>query len=261
MSLDLQAPDRIRPIDGLKALLALRHNPQDTEQVFKLTAALAGSRPQELRARFRSDPMGLQRLQERKSLLPALSRTEWLSQLPAGTVGRVYHDFLAEQGLSAQGLVDLSQKVFGTMDDDGSDRYYIGRRLRDMHDIFHVLSGYGRDEIGEVCVLAFSYPHQRTRSFGLIASAGAFTLARRFKHKGIPAAAWQAYQLGKQCQWLLVQNIESLLARDLQEVRRELGIGSPSQYLAVIHDLRQRGQHIPVPPALMGSTPAAHCAH
>lgn len=253
MSLDDQAPDPIRPMDGLKALLALRRNPQDTEQVFKLTAALAGNRPHQLRERFRRDPMGQHCLQERKSLLPALSQTDWLSQLPLGTVGRVYHDFLAEQGLTAQGLVELSQKVFGTMDDDGSDRFYIGRRLRDMHDIFHVLSGYGRDELGEVCVLAFSYPHQRTRSYGVIASAGAFTLAKRFQHKGIPAVVWQAYQLGQQCQWLLVQDIESLLTRNLQEVRQTLGIESPSKYLAVIEDLRLRGQNIPVPPALMGA--------
>jgi ubiquinone biosynthesis protein COQ4 len=252
MSLDNEPPLPIQPLAAWRALMALRRDSQDTLQVFKLTQALAGKRPIELRARFRSHPMGLQRLAERRSLLPTLTRTDWLAQLPQGTVGRVYHDFLAEQGLTAQGLVELSQKAFGTMDDDGSDRYYIGRRLRDMHDLFHVLAGFGRDELGEVCVLAFSYPHQRTRSFGVIATAGAFTLRRRFDHPGVLGAVWQAYQLGKRCEWLLVQDLESLLNRNLQEVRRELGIGTPTRYLQVIADLRQRGKDMPPPP---GTTP------
>jgi ubiquinone biosynthesis protein COQ4 len=248
MSLDHDPPLPIRPLQALQALLALNRDNQDTTQVFRLTQALAGRRPLELRARFRTHPMGVQRLTERHSLLATLTRTDWLSQLPPGTFGRIYHDFLAEQGLTAQGLVDLSRQTFGHMQDDGSDRYYIGQRLRDMHDLFHVLAGFGRDELGEVCVLAFSYPHQRTRSYGVIATTGAVALQHRFRHPGILKAVWQAYRLGQQCEWLLVQDIESLLPKNLHEVRQLLGIALPTRYLAVIADLRQHGRDIPTPP-------------
>lgn len=250
MSLDDEPPLPIQPVQAWKALMGLRRNSQDTLQVFKLTQALAGKRPIELRDRVRQHPMGRQRLAERRSLLDTLTRTDWLAQLPIGSVGRTYLEFLKEQGLSAQGLVDLSRQAFGSMDDDGSDRYYLGRRIRDMHDLFHVLAGFGRDELGEVCVLAFSYPHQRTRSFGVIATAGAFTLSRRYQHRGVLRAVLQAYQLGKRCQWLLVQDLESLLPRPLTDVRRELGIETPTRYLSILDDLRRQGRATPTPPGL-----------
>jgi ubiquinone biosynthesis protein COQ4 len=248
MSLDDDPPTPIRPLAALKAMAALRRNPQDTAQVFLLGEAIKGRSPIVLRERFRADPQGRQRLAERRSLLPTLGRTEWLASLPPGTFGRVYHDFLAEQNLSAQGLVDISRNSLGSTPDDGSDRYYIGQRLRDIHDLFHVLSGLGRDELGEACVLAFSYPHQGTRSFAVIASTGAFVLARRFRHPGVVGAIWQAYQLGKRARWIPALPLEDLLTRDLIELRRELNIGQPSKYLAVTQALRQRGLSVPLPP-------------
>ncbi|HRH16001.1 MAG TPA: Coq4 family protein [Aquabacterium sp.] len=248
MSLDLQPPTPIRPLMALRALLALRDNPQDTRQVFLLGEAIKGKSPQALRERFRQSPQGRERLAERRSLLDALTRTEWLAQLPPGTVGRVYHDFLAEQGLSAQGLVEISKAGFGAIPDDGSDQHYIAQRLRDMHDLFHVLAGYGRDEVGEACVLAFSYPHQGTRSFAVIASLGALVLARRFGHPGVIGAVIEAYRRGKRAHWLPGLPLETLLARPLAEVRRELNIESPSKYLDLLQALRSRGLEVPYPP-------------
>lgn len=248
MSLDDDPPTPIRPLAALKAMMALRRNPQDTGQVFLLGEAIKGRSPIVLRERFRADPQGRQCLTERRSLLPTLGRTEWLASLPPGSFGRVYHDFLAEQNLSAQGLVDVSRDSLGFTPDDGSDRYFIGQRLRDIHDLFHVLAGFGRDEVGELCVLAFSFPHQGTRSFAVIASLGTFVLSRRFRHPGIFAAVWQAYQLGKRAKWIPPLPLESLLPRDLVELRRELDIGLPSKYLAVTQALRQRGLPVPLPP-------------
>jgi ubiquinone biosynthesis protein COQ4 len=248
MNLDTAPPTPVQPLKALKALLALRRNPQDTRQVFLLTEALRGRSPFKLLARFRADAQGRERLAERRSLLPTLRRTDWLATLPPGSFGRVYHDFLAEENLSAQGLVDLAKSAGLDQGDDGSDRFYIGCRLRDMHDLFHVLSGYGRDELGEVCVLAFSHPHQGTRSFAVIASLGAFTLRRRWRVPGLLGAVWQAWRQGKAASWLAVQPLESLLTRDLRELRQALNIAPPIRYLAVTDQARTLGRAIPQPP-------------
>lgn len=248
MSLDTDPPTPVELGKAWHALRALRDNPEDTRQVFLLTEALKGRSPFALLARFRADPMGAERLRERRKLLDTLNRTAWLRSLPPGSFGRTYHDFLAEEQLSAQGLVDISMSAGTALPDDGSDRHYIGRRLRDMHDLFHVLCGYGRDELGEVCVLAFSYPHQYTRGFAVIASLGAFTLQRRLKVFSLPGAVWQAWRHGRAAAWLPVQPLESLLTRDLAELRRELRIAPPTRYLAVIDRLCARGLPIAQPP-------------
>jgi ubiquinone biosynthesis protein COQ4 len=248
MSLDTDPPTPIRPLVALRALLALRRDPQDTRQVFILGEAIKGKTPFVLLKRFREDPLGRERLRERRHLIDTLHRTQWLASLPEGTLGRTYHAFLAEENLSAQGLVEVSMAGGMTMPDDGSDRHYIGRQLRDMHDLFHVLSGYGRDELGEVCVLAFSYPHQHTRSFALIATMGALVLRRRLKVRGVLRSVWQAWRQGKAASWLLVQPMESLLTQDLAQLRRQLGIAPPTRYLAVLDRLSGSGRVIPQPP-------------
>lgn len=248
MSLDTDPPTPVELGKAFRALTALRDNPGDTRQVFLLTEALKGSSPFKLLHRFRADPMGAERLRERRKLLDTLNRHEWLRSLPLGTFGRTYHDFLAEENLSAQGLVDISMSAGTALPDDGSDRHYIGRRLRDMHDLFHVLSGYGRDQLGEVCVLAFSYPHQYTRGFAVIALLGAFTLRRRLHAPGVLGAVWQAWRQGRAAAWLPAQPLEALLTRDLAELRRELRIAPPTRYLAVIDRLRDRRLPIAQPP-------------
>ena len=91
-------------------------------------------------------------------------------------------------------------------------------------------------------------PAPGTRSFAVIASLGTFVLSRRFRHPGIFAAVWQAYQLGKRAKWIPPLPLESLLTRDLVELRRELDIGLPSKYLTVTQALRQRGLPVPLPP-------------
>lgn len=248
MSLDTDPPTPIRPLVALRALLALRRNPQDTSQVFILSEAIKGRAPFALLRRFRQDPLGQERLRERRKVIDTLVRTEWLASLPEGTLGRTYHAFLAEENLSAQGLVEVSASGGMTMPDDGSDRHFIGRQLRDLHDLFHVLSGYGRDELGEVCVLAFSYPHQYTRSFAVIATLGALHLRRRLKVAGVLGAVWQAWRHGRAASWLLVQPMESLLTQDLAQLRHRLNIAPPTRYLAVLDRLSAHGRAVPQPP-------------
>jgi ubiquinone biosynthesis protein COQ4 len=248
MSLDDQPPTPIQPMVALRALDALRRNPQDTRQVFILGEAIKGSSPIKLMHRFREDPMGRERLRERRKLIDTLKNTEWLDGLPEGSFGRTYLDFMREQNLSAQGVVDLSVETGVAMPDDGSDRHFIGRQLRDMHDLFHVLAGYGRDELGEACVLAFSYPHQGTRSFALIAVLGAFILRRRLKVRGVPGAVWQAWRHGKAAAWLPVQPLQSLLEQDLATLRRQLHIKPPTGYHAVLDRLARQGKSISQPP-------------
>ncbi|MGH6646116.1 Coq4 family protein [Aquabacterium sp.] len=250
MSLDTDPPTPIQPLVALRALLALRRDPQDTRQVFILGEAIKGKSPFTLLNRFRRDPMGQERLRERRKLIDTLQRTDWLASLPEGTLGRTYHAFLAEENLSAQGLVEVSMASGMTMPDDGSDRHFIGRQLRDMHDLFHVLSGYGRDELGEVCVLAFSYPHQGTRSFALIATLGALHLSRRLKVSGVLGAVWQAWRQGRAASWLLVQPMESLLVQDLTRLRQQLNIARPTRYLAVLARLSAKGHAVARPPGV-----------
>src|SRR3546814_18661604 len=104
-----------------------------------------------------------------------------------------------------------------------------GDRLRDTHDLFHILTGYGRDALGEQCVLAFSY--SQTPSWGtlFIAWAGAREirkgLGRRYP---IYAAVREGQRIGGAAQQVAHQNIEALLAEPLAAAQERPGIAQPA---------------------------------
>jgi len=152
---------------------------------------------------------------------------------------------MAEGNLSAKGLKDVTADATAYLRDASEEARIFADRTRDLHDLYHVIAGYGRDEIGEICVLAFSYPQQRLRSYAVIAFFGALNFARRLSQHGIGATAifsavHQAYQNGKASSWLPGEDIESLLTHDIDILRRRLKISAPEKYLALIEGIRAK---------------------
>ena len=78
------------------------------------------------------------------------------AKCPPGHLAHAYCDFMEREGLTAQGLVDEFDR-FAKHHEQFRDqfRWYLDR-MRDVHDMLHVLTGYGRDALGEACVLAFT---------------------------------------------------------------------------------------------------------
>src|SRR5262249_32144056 len=100
-------------------------------------------------------------------------------------------------------------------------------RMRDAHDLTHVLTGYGRDPLGEVCLLAFMYAHTRNLGMMLIALMSLPQLPRAARR-----AVFQAWRNGRKARWLQNQDFEALLAIPLDEVRAALKIADPGLYRA-----------------------------
>ena len=99
-----------------------------------------------------------------------------------------------------------------------------------MHDLWHTLTDYGRDELGEACLLAFTYAQTKNRGIGVICLAGCLKL-REFYGPAIFPAAWAAYKAGKRAVWLPAENWETRLAQPIDDVRRALNIEPPEAYL------------------------------
>ena len=113
---------------------------------------------------------------------------------------------------------------------------WMARRTRDVHDVWHVLSGYGRDGLGEACLVAFSYPQTRSLGWALIA-LGAISRTRGGRYP-YAKAIWQGYQRGKKARWLLGEDYEALFAEPLDQARRRLGITPPTVYDAIPPEAR-----------------------
>ena len=140
------APDlyRIRPRIAWQALQKLLRDPEDTAQVFVIVRALSGRSVVRGHRRFAATATGQAVLCEERDLLDTLEDRTYLARLPAGSLGRAYLEFMERQEITAGGLVDASA-ADETPTDPGLRRY--AQRLRDMHDLWHVATGYGTDTI------------------------------------------------------------------------------------------------------------------
>lgn len=168
-------------------------------------------------------------------LPPILDDHAALRRLPAGSVAHAYCDFMEREGLSAAGLVAESDKIGRPKYDDLVQWY--GFRQRDTHDLMHVLTGYGRDALGEQCVLLFTHGQQPAPGHLLLGYAGAFNITKQVKSKApIWRAVREAHRLGKTCPPLVHQSIRELLAMDLGVARQRLGI-TPASWYAKCHEV------------------------
>ena len=218
--------DRVRAT--LHALRQLVADPDDTPRVFEITRALGLPSLRRGALRFKSTPVGRRVLAERIDLLDTLRDRAALAKLPTGTLGRAYHDFVYREDLSADGLVEASMAGGSHARFDDADMKRYAERMREQHDLWHTLTGYGRDPFGEVCLLAFTYAQTRNKGLGLITLAGTW---KGFQKAGtrVPRAIWTAYRAGRHASWLPEQDWERLLRLRVDDVRRRLAIPPPAR--------------------------------
>ncbi|MCA9630373.1 MAG: hypothetical protein KC766_22035 [Myxococcales bacterium] len=248
----MQQPSEINnPIrlgDALRSMRALLEDPDDTRLVFEIIEALSGNTGQRLLARLRRTESGSQLLADRGDVLPLLRDRTYLTSLPEGSLGRAYLAFLEREGITAAGLVEASETGRELPDTQlARELLWLHHRLRDSHDLWHAVTGYQGDLIGEGALLAFSFAQTRNPGIGFIVAAGLLAgpwarakskleplrypdgslaphprrvilegLVRGLRAKFFPAVKW-----------------EELLARPLEEVRRELAVGAPPRYQPV----------------------------
>ncbi len=128
-------------------------------------------------------------------------------------------------------------------------------RSRDTHDLFHVLTGYGRDALGEQCVLLFTHGQSPSQGHLLIGYAGAANIRSMVKGSAAPVmgAVREAHRTGKGAPQLMAQPIRHLLERPLEDVRRDLRIPEPRLYRECHRIWRAEGIN---PYDLLSSKPA-----
>ncbi|MGB1087229.1 MAG: Coq4 family protein, partial [Alphaproteobacteria bacterium] len=176
--------------------------------------------------------IGRSLLAEKPQILDVLQDSDRLAAMPLGSLGRTYYEFTKREQITADGLVEASdvKRVEAPKSVDGE---WMSKRMRDVHDLWHVLSGYGRDGLGELCLLGFSYAQTKARGIGFIAAMGAIQ-ARKWGPDGgkLPSikAVWEGYRLGKKAAWLPAVEFEKLMERNVIELRRELNIGEHKTY-------------------------------
>ena len=223
---------------ALKALRRLLSDKEDTGQVFEIMRALNGDSSARNYARLLATEAGGRIAYERVELAPKLMDDAWLDAFAVGTVGAAYREFIRGENISAEGLAEISRQRQSRVEEAHPYAWY-GRRTRDSHDLWHILSGYHRDGVGEACLVGFSFAQTGALGWALIA-VGAGLRALKNGGRRQARAIWQGYRRGKAARWLPGEDYVALMSESLETARRRLNITPPTLYDSIPPALRDR---------------------
>lgn len=203
---------------ALSALAKVVRDPTQTDQVLVFTTyANAGAIRGRL-DRFFADPNGAKLFAEHRTIDSHTIDLDALEALPEGTLGHAYARFLRSRGLTPE--------VFDGEPAAVSDKRtaYVIQRMRQTHDLWHVVTGNDTDPAGEVALQAFTFAQVHAPSSLILAAVGTIKASRA--KPTLVRDVVRAFRLGNRAEELAVFPWEDHWATPLTEVRAMLGLAA-----------------------------------
>jgi ubiquinone biosynthesis protein COQ4 len=194
-------------------------NPDDTEQVLAFLGVINSGQSTKTRIeRFFADPEGVVLYAQHRAIDSRTVDLDALAALPEGTLGHAYARFLRSHGLTPD--------VFDGAPPGITDprRSYVVQRMRQTHDLWHVVTGCETDPAGEIALQAFTFSQTRSPGSAFLAVFGALRGVRERRDVGIVRDVVTLYRTGRRAGRLPSFAWEDHWATPLAEVRAMLGL-------------------------------------
>lgn len=198
---------------ALSALAVLARDHTRLDQVLVFTQAMNHGRLARIAERIEHTPGGAELFAAKPRIDRRHVDFDALRRLPDGTLGREYTRFLDDSGITPD--------VFEELPAVGDERIaWMMLRMRQTHDLWHVLTGYTPDVPGEIRLQAFTFAQTNAPSAFLLTVFGTvrWTLAK----KGHVGEVMRAYRRGKATKWLPTFRWEDHWTTPLSELRQML---------------------------------------
>src|SRR5262249_54044116 len=149
---------------------------------------------------------GQRLLSQRPDIVERLADRQALAQLPEGTLGRAYLDFVESEQISAEGIRAAAARGITVALPEPLD--FVHARMRDTHDLWHALIGYRGDVLGEAALLAFSLAQTYNPAIALVVGIG---IVKTIGKPEARAVILDGFRRGRKAAWLPDQPWESML--------------------------------------------------
>ena len=212
--------ERLQNLKMVAALATFLKDPGSLDSVF----AVAGS--------LKDSPLGDQMVQhlladpQFRSLVdegwrPQPIDLQQLQILPQGSLGRCYADQLINQGITPDTLIDPSLVT--------SAQEFVVHRLKETHDIVHVLTGFGIDGASELGLQGFNLAQNRSPLAVMLIFGGMLSSLQNGESlEPMLKALARGFQMGLEAELVIARKLEDNWERPLLEWRQELRLPAQS---------------------------------
>ncbi len=212
----LNLKQRLQSLRMVAGLAQFLQNPDSLDSVFAVARGLQNSPlSAQMFRHLLADPALAELV--RQGWRPPAIDLDALELLPPGSLGQVYAQQLRSQGLSPESLIDARAI--------SSPEQFVVHRLRETHDIVHVLTGFGTDGAGELGLQAFNLAQNRSPLAAMLIFGGILKALQEDEPlEPLLRSLARGFELGLRSPCLIAQKLEEGWQRPLTDWQGQLGL-------------------------------------
>jgi ubiquinone biosynthesis protein COQ4 len=200
----------------LHAGISLALDPSDTRQVFRMVVAGDLHSLERIHARLAASEAGRALLRDRPAVDSRHVDLAALRALPADSLGGAYARMIDK--------AQLDPDLFQAPEFLDAELAYVSQRIRQTHDLWHVLTGLSTRVDGEIMLQAFTHGQFPNRTARTIATFGTLIYGFRFPH--LWKQTWRWFRAGKRASFLLAVPWESLWHEPVAALRARFDVST-----------------------------------
>lgn len=218
----------IRPFEAWKAFWDLVGDRDNTVHVFRFFMAVNGRTAGRSFARFVNSDFGRKMLADPHYIDHILLDREALEAAGPGTVAERYLYYLDSEGLHPLGVHEASREaapeLWARMERDYPEYAVMRRTTAILHDLYHVLTGYGRDPLGEAVLLEFAGVQSGNRGARMLGRAAGLKIRSEIRSWPVGRMMRNTVKMAREAKDIALVDPADYIYLPLDEARAKLNI-------------------------------------
>jgi ubiquinone biosynthesis protein COQ4 len=221
-----------------KAFQGLVRDKEDTRYVFAFFEAVNGRSYERFYTRFANSDYGRRVIGDPKHIGRILLDRATLESHGPGTFAAAYLHYLDSENLHPEGVYqanwDNAPGRMTKLRDEWPHLYAMSYMMNLSHDLYHVLTGYGRDPLGEALLLLFSGIQTGGRGPCWLGRLAGLRIRQEIPSWPVGRMMAEAKRLAREAVHFPTTDLPALLELPLDEARAAVRVGQPQLYLETL---------------------------
>jgi ubiquinone biosynthesis protein COQ4 len=216
------------PIRAWSAFWGLVGDRDDTRYVFEFFRAVNGQSMGGILGRFVNSDFGRSQIEDRTRFANKLLDRETLKSHGRGTFAAAYLHYLDSENLDPLGVhvaaVENAPDLYAQLEREYPEFAAMTYTFHLAHDLHHVLTGYGRDPLGEALLLTYNGNQNGTRGSRLLGMFAGLRIRSEIWQWPVGQMMANARTMARESTDMIVTDLTDLLPLPLEEARARLNL-------------------------------------